>query len=205
MTLREEIIDLSEDRLDESVALGIIALAGLLGLSAYASISAIADKIKTKKWEKAENLEIIEKKAWRKPEQEIASAFDAQNNHLKTYLMPSESFLMKFAETKIMGVPVLNKVIIFDDFGFDDFLKAMKKTLTERYRELFRRLCLYDKDKSDKVKKYLEKKLSVEFYCRGIVAFTEKQKKEIEKTIREAIKEAGVDKFKFKMRSETYR
>ena len=205
MTLREEVIDLSEDRLDESVVGGIIVLATMLGVGAAAAITKIADKIKTKKWERAQKVEILEKKAWKNSDQEIITGFDVDNNHLKTYVIPSESFLMKFSKKKAFAAPVLNKIIIFEDYEFEDFLKEMKALLIKRYRELFDRLYLYDNSKSEKVKKFLERGLSVEFYCRGIVAFSKEQKEKIEETVKEAIKEAGIDKFKFKLLSAIYK
>jgi predicted phage-related endonuclease len=79
--------------------------------------------------------------------------------------------------------------------------------LVKRYKELFEKLHYYSCDEKEKadIKKYLEKKLSVEFYCRGMVALTKEQKKEVEKMVKSAVKEAGVDKFKFKLLSATYR
>ena len=205
MTLREEVVNLSEDRLDESVIGGIIALATILGVGTAAAITKIADKIKTKKWEKAQKVEILEKKAWKNSEQEIITGFDVDNNHLRTYVIPSESFLMKFSKKKAFAAPVLNKIIVFEDYEFENFLKEMKELLVKRYKELFDRLYLYDNNKSEKVKKFLERGLSVEFYCRGIVAFSKEQKEKIEETIKEAVKEAGVEKFKLKLLSATYR
>lgn len=205
-TLREEIIDLSEDRLDESVVGGIIALAGLLGFIGTASAVALADKIKTKNWQKAKMAEKLEREAWKKQGQ-LFTGFDVSDGQLKTFIIPSEEFLIKFAEKKVVGIPAINSVFIIDDYRFGDFLKESKEILVKRYKELFEKLHLYDSDndKKEKVKKFLEKKLSVEFYCRGIVALTDKQKKKIEETVKEAIKEAGLDKFKFKLLSASYR
>ena len=203
-TLREEIIDLSEDRLDESVVGGIIALAGLLGFIGTASAVALADKIKTKRWEKAKRAESLEKKAW-SGSGGVITSFNVTDNNLETFIIPSEDFLMKFASEKVVIFSQIKRVVVFDDFEFEQFLKELKKILVERYKELFEHLHLYDSEKGPKVKKFLEKKLSVEFYCRGIVAFTKEQKKKVEDTVKEAIKEAGLDKFKFKLLSATYK
>lgn len=204
MTLREEIIDLSEDRLDESVVGGIIALAGLLGFIGTASAVAIADKIKTKRWEKAKRTESLEKKAW-SGSGGVITSFNVTDNNLETFIIPSEDFLMKFASEKVVIFSQIKRVVVFDDFEFEQFLKELKKVLVERYKELFEHLHLYDSEKGPKVKKFLEKKLSVEFYCRGIVAFTKEQKEKVENTVKEAIKEAGLDKFRFKLLSATYK
>ena len=201
MTLREEVLNLSEDRLDESVTLGMITLATLLGLGATATIAAIADKIKTKNWEKAERVQALEKQAWR-ASGDVITGFDITKDHFKTFVIPSEDFIMKFARKRIVVAAALRKVFVLDDFEFKEFKEELKSILVKRYKELLSNLNL---PRDEKIKKLLEKKLSVEFYCRGIVAFTKEQKKEIEDTIKEAVKEAGLEKFKFKMLSETYR
>ena len=204
MTLREEIIDLSEDRLDESVVGGIIALAGLLGFIGATSAVAISEKIKTKKWEKAKRAESLEKKAW-SSSGDVITSFNVTDNNLETFIIPSENFLMKFASERVVIFSQVKKLVVFDDFEFENFLKELKKVLVERYKELFEHLHLYDSEKGPKIKKFLEKKLVVEFYCRGIVAFTKEQKEKVEDTVKEAIKEAGLDKFKFKLLSATYK
>ena len=205
MTLREEIVDLSEDRLDESVALGIVALATILGLGATATAMAIADKIKAKNWEKAERAQSLERNAWRFSEQKIITSFDVSDNELKTFIIPSEDYLMQFAKKKVVVAPVINRLFIFDTYEFEQFLKETKEILVARYKALFNKLQLFDEEKGKKVEKFLEKKLSVEFYCRGLVAFTKEQKEKVEKMVKDAVKEAGIKKFKFKLLSATYR
>ena len=204
MTLREEVINLSEDQLDESVVGGIIALAGLLGFIGATSAVAISEKIKTKKWEKAKRTESLEKKAW-SSSGDVITSFNVTDNNLETFIIPSENFLMKFASERVVIFSQVKRLVVFDDFEFEQFLKELKKILVERYKELFEHLHLYDSEKGPKIKKFLEKKLIVEFYCRGIVAFTKEQKDKIEKAVKEAIKEAGLDKFKFKLLSATYK
>ena len=140
-TLREEIIDLSEDRLDESVVGGIIALAGLLGFIGTASAVAIADKIKTKRWEKAKRTESLEKKAW-SGSGGVITSFNVTDNNLETFIIPSEDFLMKFASEKVVIFSQIKRVVVFDDFEFEQFLKELKKVLVERYKELFEHLHL---------------------------------------------------------------
>ena len=204
MTLREEVINLSEDQLNESVVGGIIALAGLLGFIGATSAVAISEKIKTKKWEKAKRAESLEKKAW-SSSGDVITSFNVTDNNLETFIIPSENFLMKFASERVVIFSQVKRLVVFDDFEFEQFLKELKKILVERYKELFEHLHLYDSEKGPKIKKFLEKKLVVEFYCRGIVAFTKEQKEKVEDTVKEAIKEAGLDKFKFKLLSATYK
>ena len=203
--LREEVINLSEDRLDESVTLSIIALATLLGLGATAGISAIVNKIKAKNWERAERAQTLERNAWKFSDQKVITAFDISDNDLKTFIIPSEDYLMQFAKKKVVVAPVLNKLFIFDTYEFEQFLKETKEILVTRYKALFNKLQLFDNEKGKKVEKFLEKKLSVEFYCRGMVAFTEEQKEKVERMVKDAVKEAGIKKFKFKLLSATYR
>lgn len=203
MTLREEVVNLSEDRLDEDLitVAGLAVLATALGLSAAAGIEAIVNKIKSKNWEKAEKVQALEKQAWR-DSGNVVTGFDVTKDHFKTFVIPSEDFIMKFARKRIVVAAALKKVFILDDFGFKEFKEELKSILVKRYKELLSNLNL---PRDEKIKKLLEKKLSVEFYCRGIVALTKEQKKEIEETIKSAVREAGLERFKFKMFSETYR
>ena len=202
MTLREEVLNLSEeDTLNEGVAAALVVLGAYAGIAlGIAGANALVSKLKAKKWEKAKRVESLTKKAF-KTNDKIIFGFDVDKNHFKTYIVPSEGYMMKFnQDITVVGVGS-GKTYHYDEYEFWAFEADLKKEITEKYKELLDNLRPEDKD----IKKLLEEKLSVELYCRDIVAFSESQKRIIEDTVRQAIEDAGFKKFKLKVYTGTYR